>query len=277
MSGADDFERRVRGEDAKIDLAGAALALARTCYPNLDEAVYIGQLDELAAAVNFERADTDEERLAAISTALFSDFGLKGNADDYYDVRNSYINEVLDRRLGIPISISLIYLEVGWRLGLKLAPVSFPGHFLVRLDVGLDLPLMVDPFNSGSLVGPEALLTQLAAAVGSADKAVQMLPRALWPSPRREVLARMLRNLDAIHAHHKDMESALIVSDLAVRLDPMNPSAVRKRGALYAHVGYTAAAVADLERYLYIAKDASDKVHVRALLAKLKEESLPVN
>ncbi|NKC14814.1 MAG: tetratricopeptide repeat protein [Gammaproteobacteria bacterium] len=281
MSAADDFEHKVRADDAAIELAGAAIDVARTAYPHLDEAFYLAQLDKLADSVIASAPQGTEQHISALKAVLFEQFGLRGNTGDYYDVRNSYLNEVLERRQGIPISLSLIYLEVGWRSGFAMAPVSFPGHFLVRLDEGNGLsekedtpllvdPFIVDPFNGGAIVALEALTAQLARATGDEQTAKHLLPKALQPCSRREMLARILQNLEAIYTQKNAWESALTIADLAVRLDPRNASAVRKRGALYAHVGHGQAAIADLERYLAMDKAAEDASRIKALIARLR-------
>src|SRR5438477_1938848 len=150
-----------------IDLARAALAIAREEYPQLDEARYLRALDEFSHQVmrGLPAGALPERRVGRLNAVLFHELGFAGNQGDYYDPRNSFLNEVIDRRSGIPITLSLLYMEVGRRCGLQVDGVSFPGHFLTKVRLE-GAELVVDPFHRGQLLGVDGLKKLLASAVG---------------------------------------------------------------------------------------------------------------
>ena len=273
----DEFEHWSRCADEDIDLARAALAIARDEYPYLDEAACVARLDAMARAAQAGLGtDADPESvLAVLDRQVFEIERFTGNADAYYDPRNSYLNDVLERRTGIPISLSVIYLEVGWRLGLPLKPVGFPGHFLVGL-AGSRPCVLVDPFHGGRRPDEDDLLQMLAKVVGE-QAARGALPRALAPVPRREVVARMLRNLKQIHVQARDWARSLRVTDRLVRLLPESADEVRDRACIYERLDAHRAAWEDYGRYLERAPDAADAAAVRARRAALEPLATRLN
>jgi regulator of sirC expression with transglutaminase-like and TPR domain len=273
----DDFQRWASCPDDAIDLARAALAIARDEYPYLDVAACVSRLDAMARAAQAGLGtDADPASvLAVLDRQLFDIEGFTGNADDYYDPRNSYLNDVLERRTGIPITLSVVYLEVGWRLGLPLKPVGFPGHFLVGL-AGSRPCLLVDPYHGGRRPGEAALLQMLSRVVG-ARSAAALLPRALTPVPRREVIARMLRNLKSIHVDAGDWARALRVTDRLATLLPDVPAELRDRARLYERLEAHRAAYDDYRRYLARAPRAEDADAVRARLEALRPLATRLN
>src|SRR5205085_6469830 len=191
MDGADASRRLLRRYIAQesIDLVRAALAVAREEYPDLDEGRYLRVLDGLAQGVlaGLPAGATPERRVGRINTHLFHELGFCGNHNDYYDPRNSFLNEVLDRRTGIPLTLSIVYMEVGRRCGLSVDGVGFPGHFLCKVHL-TDGELVVDPFHRGQLLGLDEIKKRLAVAVG---EQVKFDPRVLRPARAREILVRM--------------------------------------------------------------------------------------
>jgi regulator of sirC expression with transglutaminase-like and TPR domain len=150
MGAPDRFAELLARDEAEIDLARACLMIAEDAYPALDVDGYLGEIERLAVRLRgrLPSGEGVEGRVLALNRFLFDELGYSGNADHYYDPRNSYLNEVLDRRTGIPITLSILYLELGWRVGLALEGVSFPGHFLVRLRLRGAM-LVLDPFSGG--------------------------------------------------------------------------------------------------------------------------------
>ncbi|MCP5155574.1 MAG: tetratricopeptide repeat protein [Ectothiorhodospiraceae bacterium] len=266
----DQFERTIAGDDAGIDLARAALAIAADEYPGLDPAPTLAAIDALAAAARERIGDAADRdaTLAAVDHQLFTVAGYTGNATDYYDPRNSYLNDVVGRRTGIPITLSILYLEVAERLGLRLEPVSFPGHFLLR-TVGDGAPVIVDAFHRGARVGHETLVERLVPILGDRTAAGAYLPRALAPAPRREVVARMLRNLKAIHLQAGDWPRALQVLGRMLALAPDDPTELRDRGHVLTRLQAWHAARDDYRRYLELAPDAADAADIRARVEAL--------
>ena len=263
----DEFAALVTAGQAS-DLARGALVIARIAYPELDPRPSLERLDALAAAIRPRLAPdaSPEAASAALTGFLFGDCGFHGNQDEYYDPRNSYLNDVLERRTGIPISLAVVVIEVGRRLGLPLEGVGFPGHFLVRL-AGRDGALLLDPFFGGRPIDARELLARYRAFRG-AD--VAGLPSdALEPAGPPAMLARMLRNLLRIHLERNDHERALVTVDLLLVLVPDSADEVRVRGLLYEHLECPAAALADFRRYLELAPHAPDAGRIRDRIARL--------
>lgn len=261
------FRELVGGPDESLPLARAALQVARIQYPGIDVEDYLGKLDEMAAIVSgrLGRKATPEDTLRAINRHLFVELKFTGNYDEYYDPRNSYLNDVLERRLGIPITLSIIYLEVGWRLGLPLVGVSFPGHFLVKLSVD-EGEIVLDPYAGGISLGQEELEMRLLGVAPSRQAGQVDVGELLEAAPRKEILHRMLRNLKSIHMNNHDDEKALSIIEHMLCVRPDDVATVRDRGLLYARLGCFGLAVEHLGRYLAAQPDADDIEEVRARL-----------
>jgi regulator of sirC expression with transglutaminase-like and TPR domain len=258
-----------------IDLARASLAVAREEYPDLDEGHYLRMLDGLAEGAHrgLPPGASVERRVGRLNTYLFHDLGFVGNHGDYYDPRNSFLNEVLDRRTGIPLSLCILYMEVGRRCGLQVDGVGFPGHFLckVQLDGG---ELVVDPFHRGQLLGLEEIKKRLAAAVGDQVRFDARILRAARP---REILVRMLQNLRSVYAEKNDMPRALSAVDRLLLLAPENIRGLRERAQLYESLGGSLPAADDLEKVLRIEPNVSDAAALRTKVARLRGAGKFVN
>ena len=252
----------------RTDLARAALAIARIAYPDLDPAPYLRQLDDLAAAVRprlYPQA-SPEAAVTELAGYLFGECGFRGNQEEYYDPRNSYLNDVLERRTGIPITLSLVLIETGARLGLGIEGVGFPGHFLVRV-AGSRGPLLLDPFYGGRPIGERELLARYRTFVGSDAPALP--PDALATTGTPAILTRMLRNLLRAYLDQKDHALALAAADLLLVLVPDSADEVRVRGLLYEHLECFGAALGDFRRYLELAPEAPDAERIRERVARL--------
>jgi regulator of sirC expression with transglutaminase-like and TPR domain len=251
-----------------VDLARASLAVAREEYPEMDEAHYLGVLDQLADGVRrgSPPGASIERRVGRLNSYLFHEQRFAGNHGDYYDPRNSFLNEVLERRTGIPLSLCILYMEVGKRCGLRIDGVGFPGHFLckVHLDEG---ELVVDPFHRGQLLGLEEIKKRLASAVGDQYR---FDPRILRAARPREILVRMLQNLRSVYAEKNDMPRALSAVDRLLLLAPENIRGLRERAQLYETLGGSLPAAADLEKVLKLEPNASDAPALRTKVAKLR-------
>jgi regulator of sirC expression with transglutaminase-like and TPR domain len=179
-----------------FSLAEACLLIAQDAYPDLDVVQYLARIDALAATVK-SRLSSDafaEQKLMVLNRFLFKEQGFCGNAGEYYDPRNSYLNQVLERRMGIPITLSILYMEIGRRLGLRFQGVSFPGHFLVKLRV-TGGQLVLDPFLGGEAQSESDLRARLAQLLPQHDADDLPLPQFLVAASSRQILARVLRNL----------------------------------------------------------------------------------
>jgi len=271
--GRERFATLVAAGD-RCELGRGALEIARIAYPDLDPDVHLRRLDELAAAVR-PRVASDQppaEAVGVVVSYLFDECGFRGNADDYYDPRNSFLNDVLERRTGIPISLSVLLMEVCSRLGLALEGVGFPGHFLVRLP-GPTGALLLDPFCGGRIVGHDEMLARLRAlhaAGGPADSELRrVLPQALQSARPLAILERMLGNLLRIYLEREDHLHALRSVDLLLVLRPDGAEHLRIRGLLHEQLECFASALEDLRRYLELAPEASAAAEVRKHVAHL--------
>ena len=253
--------------DDEIPLLLAALLVARDEYPDLDIAAYEALCDryEQELTPRIEALEGAQPRLAAINRYLFDDLGFSGNQQDYYDPRNSYLNDVLDRKLGIPISLGVIQMELARRMGVPLEGVSFPGHFLVRLPVDGGL-LVLDPYHKGRSIDAQELKLRARPHLGGNDIDDQQLLQILSPASHRAILARMLRNLKGLYAERETWDKALRCADRLVRLEPNGGDEVRDRGQLYARLGHWSAAREDFARYLHLRPEAADVDAVRNAL-----------
>lgn len=267
MTARDRFSAMVARPEEEVDLAEAALLIAAEEYPQLPVEPYLQRLDVLAERVR-DRLGVETAPLLVLqelNRVLFSEERFRGNAEAYYDPRNSFLNDVLDRRVGVPISLSIVYLEVGWRLGLPLAGIGFPGHFLVRYE-GEVIRVLLDPFDAGRLRFEDQAQELLDRVYGGL---VRLQPEFLEPSGRKDMLVRLLKNLKAIHLNARDDAKALAAIERILLIRPGAPAELRDRGMLLARSGRAAEAVADLERYLASSPEAPDARRVRRMIEEL--------
>jgi len=264
------FAQLVTGPEEELDLGEAALLIAQEEHPELDVAAYLRRLDGLAAAVRarLPQAPEPTDIIHNLNILLFHEEGLTGNESEYYDPRNSFLNEVLDRKRGIPITLSVIYLEVGRRLGLPLAGVGFPGHFLVTYH-GADGELILDPFAGGVTLSREELAQKLRRMYGDVNPFLAQIPQLLAPASKKEILLRMLRNLKGIYLQQNDFTRALAAIDRILLVAPDLALEVRDRGAVHQRLGHLQAALQDLRRYLQMAPNAEDAETVRTLISRM--------
>lgn len=251
----------------ELDLGRAALLIAAEEYPQVMPDFYLRRLDELAERVKDRLANETAELIVLdeLSRVLFQEEGFRGNVEAYYDPRNSFLNDVLDRRLGIPPTLSIVFLEVGWRLGLPLEGMNFPGHFLVRYD-GVGIRLLVDPFQRGEIRFEDQAPELLDRVYGGA---VALKPDYLRTASRRDVLVRLLSNLKGIYMSTRDHVRALAAIERILLVQPSAIEEVRDRGRLLARAGRVDEALIDLERYLNEAPEAPDADGVKTLIAEL--------
>ncbi|ROQ45848.1 regulator of sirC expression with transglutaminase-like and TPR domain [Stenotrophomonas maltophilia] len=265
-----DWDTLAELDDESLPLLLTALLIARDEYPALDPTVYDAtvqaHVDHLRAEV--EIIASAPLKMAAINRHLFDELGYSGDHDEYYDPRNSYLNEVFERRLGNPISLALVQMEVARRLGIVLDGVSFPGHFLVRLPMEEGM-LVMDPFNGGRPLGVEELRERASSHLGGQRPDDQVLAQILDPAPSRAILMRMLRNLQGVYAENHQWDRAARSADRLLKLAPENDDALRDRGLAYLKLEYVAGARRDLGRYVQRNPDAGDAQALREKLVDL--------
>jgi regulator of sirC expression with transglutaminase-like and TPR domain len=254
------FRAAVELPDDEIDLGRAALVIAQEEYPTLDIQTYLERLDQLATVVRDGSAgeNTPYRLIASLNYVLFTQEGYRGNHDDYYDPKNSFLNDVIERRIGIPIALSVLYMEVARRADLRLHGVGFPGHFFVRYagDEGEIVPeIVIDPFDKGEVRTTEELQEMLDRLYGGK---VAFHPDFLAPVSNRDIIHRMLNNLKAIYLRQEDFPKAVSVVERLVILDPISAEEIRDRGLLYLKLERFSEAIDDLETYLTLAPDNAD-------------------
>lgn len=264
------FGECVRLPDSELDLAETALLIAQEEYPSLDRLRYVELLDELAYAARAKMGgDSDPyARVNLLSEFLFDEENFTGNERDYYDPRNSYLNEVLERRLGIPITLSLVFMEVGQRLGMQVQGVGMPGHFLVKYVDGQD-EIVVDPFRKGIIMGADDCQEMLRRVTGG------LIPITTGDLPvvgKKEMLNRMLNNLKTIYLVRKDYPRALAAVERMLLVNPKQPEELRDRGLIRYRVGELAEAIFDLETYLNGNPEAPDADAMERQVREMRRE-----
>ncbi|MCR4348099.1 MAG: tetratricopeptide repeat protein [Sulfuricaulis sp.] len=255
-----------------LNLAEAALLIAIEEYPGLDVDAYLRQIDELATSVQ-QRLPAQaglEDTLVTLNQYLFVEQGFSGDTENYDDPRNSFLNEVLDRKRGIPITLSIIYMEVGRRLGLPLKGVSFPGHFLVKFATR-EGEVVLDPFSGGSLLSKEDLEEILEETYGPAESVNAPLERLLTAAGKKEILVRMLRNLKGAYLRREQFDKALSVVDQILLIQPEQPDEVRDRGRIYEQLECFRAALENYQSYLSQRPGSGDAPDVHKRIAELRQ------
>ena len=262
------FASLIKRREERIDLALAVLLIAKEEYPKLAIEDYVERLDQLAGELRIE-VDLDagpQKVLEGLSWFLHKEQGFTGNADEYYDARNSYLNEVMDRRLGIPITLCIVYLEVARRAGIKLQPVTFPGHFLIKMPQDDSEDLFVDPYYGGRLMTVEDCRSFYNELHGDSTPFSETM---LAAGTRRQVVTRVLRNLKAIYLRNQELDRALRTIELMTTVTPWDLDQIRDRGLVHYRLGQIEEAVADLEVYASHAPEGPALDSVRDALRRI--------
>jgi regulator of sirC expression with transglutaminase-like and TPR domain len=265
------FREETSGPDENICLARAALLIASEEYPQLPIDRYIGRLDLLALEVR-DRLNGETAPLIVLqelTETLFRRRNFRSNREAYYDPRNSLLSDVLDRGLGIPLTLGIVMLEVGWRLDLPLTGVNFPGHFLVRFE-GDSLKLLIDPFDSGKPYFEDEAQILLDKVYGGM---VMVRKRFLREASRRDMLVRMLTNLKGIYRKVNDLPRTLASIERILVLRPTARTEVRDRGVVLAKLGRFDEAVEYLQAYLAVDPEAGDADHIAELVVQLRRRA----
>ena len=270
----DRFSAAIERPESQISLAETALWVAAEEYPELDVPAYRARLDTLAreAGPGVRAAGSPAERVECLNDYLFRERGFSGNRERYDDPRNSFLNDVLDRGCGLPITLAIVYIEVGRRLGLPLRGVGFPGHFLAKLEG--DSEILVDAFFGCTLTRDDCA-ERLRAVLG-AD--AQLVPREhLRAATTHEIIARMLTNLKQLYLRNGDWLRSRACCDRLLLLMPDSPSELRDRAMTYEQLEYFTAAASDLERLLEIIPERGRGDPLRVRLATLRQRAGPLH
>jgi len=256
------FARIVARPEPDIDLATAALVLAGHGRPPIDEGAVLGRLDHLADLVRLriDAGDPDDRVAGRLHDVLYRETGLRGpTAAEYGEPANSHLDRVLERRIGLPISLAVVELEVAWRVGLPLSGIGLPGHFIVG---GPDGELF-DPADGGRRLTRDDCQALIRRSVGDGILLHAGMLRAVG---RRQILARILRNLRTAHLARRDWPAAVDAIELLLVLEPTDPEHGRDRGLLLGRMGRFTEALVALRRYLEERPDAHDVPDVRQVV-----------
>lgn len=252
-----------------------ALLIAKDEYPELDIIQCLIQMEVHALEAKRDVPDGADAitTMRALNRYLFVEQGFAGNHDDYYDVRNNYLSDVLERRLGNPLSLAIVQIGLARRLGVPLRGVSFPGHFLLRLDLD-DGMLVLDPFNQGRTLDEDELRRRADPDDPGGGPSDRALAGLLRPASVRTMLIRLLRNLTGIHAAHHDWARVARCADRVLLLLPEDVDAMRDRGLAYLSLGHMHGAQTDLQRYLQLQPQAADAGMLRERLIDAGRSSM---
>ena len=263
----------MRQPGEQINLAEAALVIAASAYPNLDAPHYLLRLDAMAETVAGRvDGETDPFRIIAqINQFLFQEEGFFGNTQEYYDPRNSFLNEVLDRKVGIPITLSTVYLEVAERLRFPLVGVGLPGHFLVKHPY---FQILIDPFSQGRILTESDCKVRMEQVLGDS---VEFDKSFLDGVGKRHIVTRMLNNLRAIYLNARQYQKALDITGLTLAVQPDSPDEHKQRAALLLHLRRYSDAAAELNSYLEHSPEADDAKEVRETIANLRKTMAQLN
>jgi len=261
-------------EDERINLDEAALLIAAEEYPRLEVDAYLEKLDHFADQARERATDARDttDVISALNATLFERVGFRGNRENYFDPRNSFLNEVIDRRTGIPITLTVVYIEVARRIGFAVKGVGMPLHFIAKHE-SEDGDIFIDPFNEGRVLGAAACAELVA---GLSKGKLELQPAHLASVTRKQTLTRMLSNLLGIYSA-SDHRRALAAIERILLINPNSPPHVRDRGLLLAAVGDSASAIKELERYLKLVSNAPDSNTIREQLKSIRQKRARLN
>ncbi len=263
----DQFAGLVQGPEENIDLVEAALLIARTAFPDLISSRVTERLDRYADRLRqgLGTSPSTGDILGQLNRILFEEEGFRGNQKQYYDPQNSFLNRVLERKLGIPITLSLVYCEVGCRAGFPVHGIALPGHFITSLRHAAGT-LYVDPFNQGEVLTEEECREMIQVRYG-----LEAAADASWitPAAKKLILKRLLRNLKGIYRQLNQDLQAFEMLQWILAVDPDATEELKERGLLYEAMGNNVFAVRDLERYLEVAPTAMDRERVETKIGEL--------
>lgn len=269
------FAEIVARDEDNLELDSAALLIAAEEYPNLDVAEYLSLIDDFGEQAR-ARDDSSADpltRIMRLGHLLFDEFEFRGNAGNYYDARNSFLNDVIDRRIGIPITLSVVMIEVARRIGLRLFGVGMPGHFIVKY-VDEEMEIFVDPFHGGRIVD-EDRCRQMIEQMYSGQ--MPFHPSLLHSVTKKQILTRMLQNLKGIYSQAKDHFKTLGVVERALLISPESVIELRDRGLACFALGRYVEARADFENYLRREPQADDAARIKSLLTDLRQRQAQLN
>lgn len=264
----------VSRDDEQINLAEASLLIAAEEYPRLEVETYLDKLDYFGDLARERAAGLRDavDMISALNETLFEHLGFRGNSQSYYDPRNSFLNQVIDRRIGIPITLTVVYIDVARRIGFPVKGVGLPFHFIAKHEAESG-DIFIDTFNKGRLLGA-AGCADLVTETGGGS--IELQPGHLDAVTSKQILTRMLSNLLGVYAT-SDHRRALSTVERILLMNPESASHIRDRGLLLASTGDSANALTDLNRYLELAADAADVDSVREQIKTIRQTQARLN
>ncbi|MGH9353002.1 MAG: SirB1 family protein [Terriglobia bacterium] len=261
------FSRLMECEEERIPLLEAALMIAQTEYPNLNLSAEISRFDELASWLDARAGCSPDANIRSLNNFLFEEQQFRGNEKDYDDPRNSFLNDVLNRKMGIPITLSLIYVELGKRHGLPVAGVGFPGHFLVKYKAPRR-DIFLDPFRQGEILTLKDCDALLKKHFGSDAK---IEPHYLAASTPKEILARMLNNLKGSYFRRGNYARVLTLIEMSLAIDPASRQDLHDRSTVLMLLHRYREAAAGLRLYLNLAPPGDPRLDsARSMLHRIR-------
>ncbi|MEK7832565.1 MAG: tetratricopeptide repeat protein [Acidobacteriota bacterium] len=269
------FAEIVTRDEDNLELDRAALLIAAEEYPRLNVEEYLSLLDDFGEQAR-ARDDAFADpltRVMGLGNMLFDEFEFRGNSGNYYDARNSFLNDVIDRRIGIPITLSVVMIEVGRRIGLRLFGVGMPGHFIVKY-VDDEREFFADPFHGGRIVDEDRCRQMIEEMYNGQ---IPFSPSLLHAVTKKQILTRMLQNLKGVYAQAKDHFKTLGVTERALLINPDSATEIRDRGLSCFALGRYVEARTDFESYLRREPEADDAARIKSLLAQLRQRQAQLN
>ncbi len=263
----------LRTLDPDIDLALGALTIARLEHPDLIAGHHLKRLDDLAERSGARGIADPLRALHRLREFLFDEEGFRGNADDYYEPANSCLNEVLERKVGIPITLSVLMIEVALRVGLRVQGIGLPGHFVVSAAVGSE-SVLLDPFDGGTVLTQETATDLASRALG---RRVTLTAEHFAPVSKRQILTRMLVNLRGVYVHREEWAKSLAVVDHILVLEGEGSAYVRDRGTLLVKLGHLIRGAAEWERYVTAHPQAADADKIKRELRRVRQRLATLN
>jgi regulator of sirC expression with transglutaminase-like and TPR domain len=262
-----EFARYLARPAEEIRLDEAALLLARTEYPALDLSTQLARLDALAARAECDPHHSPHANIASLNRLLFEEENFAGNEEEFDDPRNSYLNDVLDRKMGIPITLSLVYQEVARRCGLPVVGVGFPGHFLAKY-LAASGEILLDPYHRGAILSLQDCKEKLKAQFG---EEAEFRPSFLVVLSTKQTLTRMLNNLKGSFFRRKDFAKVLVMIEMALAVDPASRQEIHDRGMIYFLLRNYGKAMADLRAYLNLSPPDDPQIRdVRTMMHRIR-------
>ena len=263
----------LRAPGPEVDLALGALSIARVEYPDLVAERHLKRLDELATRSGARGLDDPLRALHRLREFLFDEEGFRGNADDYYEPANSCLNQVLERKLGIPITLSVLMIEVARRVGLRVHGIGLPGHFVVSATVGRE-SVLLDPFDGGTVLTQETAADLVSRALG---RRVALTAEHFAPVTKRQILTRILVNLKGVYVHREEWSKSLAVVERILAVEGERSVHVRDRGTLLVKLGRLLQGAAEWERYVTAHPQASDRDKIKKELRRVRQRLATLN